>query len=96
MESMIEKNLFKPIEVYDYQALCKVEEADGNFASILKSVSKEFTGYFNISILNYFQPLNLLIAWIHWIITEFIISISKIQMLATAIPCKFSKIFERY
>ncbi|KAL5289197.1 CACNA2D4.2 family protein [Megaselia abdita] len=68
MEAMVEKELFKQIEVYDYQALCKVEENDGSFASILRS------------------PFNLLIIWIHWILTEFILTISKIQMFTTAMP----------
>lgn len=40
MEVMIENELFKRIEVYDYQALCKIDENDGNSAFILKSVSK--------------------------------------------------------
>lgn len=39
MEVMIEKNLFKQIEVFDYQALCKLEKNEGNFASVLRNVS---------------------------------------------------------
>lgn len=39
MEAMVEKELYKQIEVYDYQALCKVDENDGSFASMLRSVS---------------------------------------------------------
>lgn len=39
MVAMVEKELFKQIEVYDYQALCKVDENDGSFASALRTVS---------------------------------------------------------
>lgn len=39
MEVMIEKELFKRIEVYDYQALCKIDENNENFATSLRSVS---------------------------------------------------------
>ena len=40
LESLVHHNIFKPIKIYDYQAICLETEDDGSAGNILLSVSQ--------------------------------------------------------
>lgn len=92
MDAMVEKDIFKSIDVYDFQALCKEETKTSSDGHSLLNVSYKPTStrlyIHQIFLLFRIKPIQLMNFALKWIIAEIFWYWSHIQMWAEGMPCK--------